>query len=263
MRILICSDGTSGAIQLAELVSKMEFPSDTNITVLGVREATYDLAKLTASIDQIEKLLSKKHKVDRRIRNGNPIEEIMAEAIASSYDLVVVGGGGGQLGLLHPRLGSTTSKLARKLHTHFLVGRNIPEIIIKILVCAGPDAPSNMTMKLGGKWLSNTSAKIGLLHVIPDLPELPDQKPGKEYQDTLLIHATQQLRETGLKNEILPLIRRGLVVDEVINELADGDYQLLVVGAHYQPGQDRWQGTLWDDVTDQLLNKCHCSVLII
>jgi nucleotide-binding universal stress UspA family protein len=54
-----------------------------------------------------------------------------------------------------------------------------------------------------------------------------------------------------------------LIVDEVINELTEGGYDILVVGSHYQPGQDRWQGTLLDDITDQLLNRAGCSMLII
>ena len=64
----------------------------------------------------------------------NPIEEIMSEALENSYDLVAVGGGGGQMGLLHQKLGSTTSKLARKLHTHFLVARNVPKKVEKVLI---------------------------------------------------------------------------------------------------------------------------------
>ena len=66
-----------------------------------------------------------------------------------------------------------------------------------------------------------------------------------------------------MKNEIFPKNRHGLVVEEVLKELAEGGYELLVVGSHYQPGQDRWLGTLLDDITDQLLNRSTCSVLII
>jgi nucleotide-binding universal stress UspA family protein len=79
----------------------------------------------------------------------------------------------------------------------------------------------------------------------------------------LIERSTQQLRDAGVKNEIIPHIRQGLVVEEVLKELSEGGYELLVVGSHYQPGQDRWLGTLLDDITDQLLNRSTCSVLII
>ena len=81
--------------------------------------------------------------------------------------------------------------------------------------------------------------------------------------ESILQHASQQLREAGINGDIETRIRRGLIVEEVLNEITENDYDLLVVGAHYQPGQDRWQGTLLDDVTDQLLNRCNCSVLIV
>ena len=275
MKIMICTDGSSGSVQSGELVARFRFPSDTLITVLGVSEQQNDSVKLNAAMDLIDKALGKKYKLDRIIRRGNPIDEIISEALETPCDLVAVGGGGGQMGLLHPRLGSTTSKLARRLHTHFLVTRNIPEKISKVLICAGEEAPSNLTMRLGGKWLVNTSAEIGLLHVLPKSAK-PINKPVatdhetmdsasrmSEARDTLLSRASQQLRSVGIISPIVTKIRYGLVVDEVIKELTEGEYDLLVVGAHYQPGQDRWQETLIDDITDQLLNRSACSVLII
>jgi nucleotide-binding universal stress UspA family protein len=275
MKIMICTDGSSGSVQSGELVARFRFPSDTMITVLGVSEHQNDSAKLNAAMNLIDKALGKKYKLDRIIRRGNPIDEIISEALETPCDLVAVGGGGGQMGLLHPKLGSTTSKLARRLHTHFLVTRYVPEKISKVLICAGEEAPLNLTMRLGGKWLSNTSAEIGLLHVLPKSTEplgrstITDRESKdsaslmSETRDTLLTRASQQLQDAGIKNPIATKVRHGLVVDEVIKELTDGEYELLVVGAHYQPGQDRWQETLLDDITDQLLNRSACSVLII
>lgn len=272
MKLLVCTDGSSNSIQSANFVLLLRFPVNTQITILGVSESKNDMDNLSASMDMIDKTLRPTYDVDKKIRNGNPIEEIMSEALEASFDLVVLGGGGGQLGLLHPQLGSTTSKLSRKLHTHFLVARNVPQKISKALFCIGAEVPVSLTLTLGGEWISYTEAQIGLLHVLPQkkgdkqLIEPTSEKithANKEQQDTLLSQARQQLQSAGVENKIVSKIRQGLVVDEVINEILEGGYDLLVVGAHYQPGQDRWQGTLLDDVTDQLLNRCTCSVLII
>ncbi len=273
MEILICTDGSSSSIQSAELISKLGFPSGTQIVVLGVSEDKSDLEKINNSMDQVIKILGVKYSVSKKIRYGNPPKEILAEALDHVYDLVAVGGGG-QLGLLHPKVGSTTGMLARKLHTHFLVARNIPERIAKILVCVSGEAPASETVTLGGTWIANSVAQIGLLHVAPskkegssqgtNTDESRDISDGGEASPKLLLErATRQLRQAGVKNEIIPRIRQGLVVKEALDELLEGKYELLVVGAHYQPGQDRWQETLLDDVTDQLLNRSTCSVLII
>ena len=264
MDILLCTDGSTISIQSAELLGNFRFSASTRVVILGVNEGNTDVEKITNSIDQIENILGANYIISRKIRNGDPIEEILAEALGSSYDLVVVGGGGKQLGLLHPQIGYTTAQLARKLHTHFLVARNIPDKIGRILVCTGAEVPESDTVKLGGEWISKTSAKIGLLHVIPIGRQESDiQRNGKPSQELMLDQASKQLRDAGVKSEIITRIRHGLIVDEVVKELSEGGYELLIVGSHYQPGLDRWQGTLLDDITDQLLNRSSCSILII
>lgn len=272
MKFLICTDGSSASIQTADLILKMKFFPDTRITILGVAESKNDLDNIASSMDQIEKLLNLNYVIDRKIRSGNPIEGIMSEALEGKYDLVAVGGGGKHLGLLAPQLGSTTSNLARKLHTHFLVARNVPKMVKKVLFCTGAEATSRNTMTIGGEWISSADVQIGLLHVLSQVggdQQKSAAKPektvagDKEIHDSIVLQASQQLRNAGVKNEIIPRIRQGLVVEEILSELTEGSYELLVIGAHYQLGQDRWQGTLLDDVTDQLLNRCNCSVLII
>jgi nucleotide-binding universal stress UspA family protein len=272
MKLLICTDGSSVSIKTADLLINLRLKENTQITVLGVSEIGSDLENLNAAMDLIDQKLGSIYPIDRKIRNGDPIKEIMSEALEYSYDLVAVGGGGRQMGLLNQKLGSTTKKLARKLHTHFLVARNVPKKLGKVLFCTSSESPASVTMKLGGEWISNSDAKIGLLHVLPQKADEmqstvtePDASINNrlEQQDKILTQANNDLKKAGVKNEIIFRYRQGLVVDEIIKELSDGCYDLLVVGAHYQPGQDRWQGTLFDDITDQLLNRCTCSVLII
>jgi nucleotide-binding universal stress UspA family protein len=264
MKILVCTDGSIGSIQPAELLAKFGLAPDTQFTVLGVSENIEHLENLAVSIDMIYRTLGPACILEKKVRNGNPLEEILAEAIETSYDLIAVGGGSKQIDFLHPRVGSTTSKLTRKLHTHFLVGRNVPGEIHKVLFCVGPESRSSRTTKLGGAWLSNTQAEISLLHVLPKVKSNSDEiGDAKEKAESTLRLTKKQLQTAGAKIEIGTRIRNGLVVDEVLKELSEGKYDLLVVGAHYQPGQDRWQGTLLDDVTDQLLNQASCSILII
>ncbi len=195
MKLLICTDGSSVSIKTADLLINLRFQTNTQITVLGVSEIGNDLENLHAAMDLIEQKLGSIYPIDRKIRNGDPIKEIMSEALEYSYDLVAVGGGGRQMGLLNQKLGSTTKKLARKLHTHFLVARNVPKKIEKVLFCTSSEAPASMTMKLGGEWISNSDANIGLLHVLPqnaDEMQSTSKEPDasinkrKEQQDILL-----------------------------------------------------------------------------
>jgi hypothetical protein len=109
MKLLICTDGSLSSLQPVGVISYLTFPTNTHITVLGVSESKFDQDHLVASMDIINNELGSKFIVDRKIRVGNPIEEILSEALENEYDLVAVGGGGGQLGILDHKLGSTTS----------------------------------------------------------------------------------------------------------------------------------------------------------
>lgn len=264
MDILFCTDGSKSSIETARLVCKLGFNPQTRIVILAVSESDEDIEKLKASVSRVEQQLGQNYIINKKLRHGFAIEEILNEAIEGKYDLVTVGGGGNQLGLLNPFVGATTKKLARKLSAHFLVGRNIPKEIRKILFCIGSINPINDTVKLGAEWVSSMNAQISLLHVISKGKDDQTQKNKLEQSASQIINrSVKQLNAAGIKSEITSLIRQGLIVDEVINELTEGGYDLLVVGSHYQPGQDRWQGTLLDDITDQLLNRAGCSMLII
>lgn len=276
MKILICTDGSPAAEQAAHLVSLLSFPSETEIMLLGVVEEHGSPAGLEASFARMIAVLGGAHaNLAQKVRRGDSYEQILAEAVEHAYDLVVVGGAGQHHGLLHFKVGSTTGKLARKLHTHFLVARNVPEKVGKVLVCTGAESPTVKTMRVGGQILSGLQVAVTVLHVMSQVSlkpgnipeelavtaEVAIQRNTREGQQ--LQRAVEQLSKTGIQGTIAPCLRHGLVVDEVLAEVREGKYDLMVVGAHYQPGQNRWLGMLLDDVTDQLLNQAACSVLIV
>jgi len=275
VEILICTDGSVASLQSAELVHKLMFPTSTQVVILGVSEKPADLDILTSSSSQLQEELKGIYQTSTKIRSGKPYDEIIAEAIEFSYDLVAVGGGGMHLGILNSKLGSTTSRLARKLHTHFLVAREVPAQIDKVLVCLSGEAAEGDTINIGGAWISHSAREVTLLHVIPSKKNVPVNEiknltthqnlPHKRapVDGGVLAQALQQLQQAGVSAPIATKIRSGLIVDEVLGELSQGSYDLMVIGAHYQPGKNRWHGLLLDDITDQLLHLSSCSVMII
>lgn len=276
MKLLICTDGSLAAEQAALLVSRLNLPRDAELTLLGVIDEHGNSATLDASFDRMTSMLGGGlPNLKRLIRRGDSYEQILAEAVEHTYDLVVVGGGGQHHGLLHFKVGSTTSKLARKLHTHFLVARNVPTQIGKVLVCTGAEAPAVDTMRVGGQMVAGLTAEVAVLHVMSQISLKPGSIPEElvATADTAIAkntregqhlqRAIQQLNQAGISGPLVPRLRHGLVVDEVLAEVKEGKYDLMIVGAHYQKGQNRWLGILLDDVTDQLINQAPCSVLIV
>jgi len=276
MKILICTDGSPAAEQSALLVDRLCLPGDVEFIFLGVIDEGEEPNVLDPSFDRMTGLLGcAKSSFKKVVRCGDSYEQILAEAVEHHYDLVAVGSTGQQHELLHFKVGSTTAKLARKLHTHFLVARKVPEQIKKVLVCTGAEAPTIETMRVGGMMLSGIQAEVAVLHVMSQVSLKPGSIPDdlmvnaekaierKTRQGQHLQRAITQLSKAGVKGQIEPRLRHGQIVEEVLGELNQGKYDLMVVGGHYQPGQNRWLGMLLDDVTDQLLNQARCSVLIV
>jgi nucleotide-binding universal stress UspA family protein len=244
--------------------------------VLGVSETDGDQIALFASIDRIEMVLGgPRPGLQRKVRYGHASEQIVKETEENQYDLVAIGARGGHRGLAGLRTGSTAHKLARALQTPILIARNAPERLKRILICTAAEAPSEETLRIGGALVASSGAETGLLHVMSQLALRLDSPP-EDLLDTAksaierhtregrhLEYATYVLNQVGVTGPINPRLRHGLVVDEVLAEVAEGGYDLLVIGGHYQHKKNRWLDILLDDVTGQLLSSAPCSVLIV
>lgn len=64
----------------------------------------------------------------------------------------------------------------------------------------------------------------------------------------------------GVIPHIQPRVRHGLVVDEIVAEADEGDYDLVVIGAHQGEG---WARLLLDDITSQIMSQTDRSVLVV
>ncbi len=57
-----------------------------------------------------------------------------------------------------------------------------------------------------------------------------------------------------------PKVRHGFVVDEILAEAGDEDYDLVVIGAHRGEG---WRRILLDDLAHQILTRMDRPVLVV
>jgi len=54
-----------------------------------------------------------------------------------------------------------------------------------------------------------------------------------------------------------PKLRHGFVVDEILQEAREGDYDLVIIGAHLKEG---WRGVLIDDIAHKILKRIDRSI---
>jgi nucleotide-binding universal stress UspA family protein len=276
MKILVCTDGSPAAEKAALLLFRLAFPSGMNYTLLGVSETDGDQIHLTRSFERIEDLFSgTASQVTRQLRYGSPTEQIKKESEEAEYDLIAIGASGKARGISVFRIGTTAHKLARLLTTPLLVARAVPDKIGRVLICTGGETSSLENVKQAGKFLANVKVEINLLHVMSQVAMRLDS-PAQDLIDTAetaierhtregrhLEQAVGLLRDAGVSGSIHPGLRHGLVVEEVLSELNEGKYDLLVVGGHYHRGKSHWFEILLEDISGQLADQAPCSVLIV
>lgn len=275
MRVLLCTDGADDARQAAAFIGLFKPPTEPEVRLLAVAESGRHPEHLERSLDMLQSVLED-HGVhpDRVTRTGHLSDEILEEAKEGHYDLVAIGAPVRQ-GLVMPRLTSTASRLSHHLRAPLLIARNVPSSLHRALICTSGEGPAADTLRHGGSLVKLIDSPVSVVHVMSQVTfnlhgplealtmstEEAIQKGTREGHH--LIEAVEWLRKAGVSQDITPRLRHGLVVDEILAELREGSYDLLVVGAHTIPARNRWMDVLLDDITNQFVTKSPCSVLVI
>ncbi len=274
MKVLVCTESVPDSASSASFAAQLGLIQNAEITLLGVAHSRADVAQTEAAMEKVRDELSSAARLDNVLRIGDPWHEVIEASDQKAYDLVVLSRH--RKRRLPPLVArSGTQTLARNISSHLLLVRNPPERLRKILVCSSGEAPSRHTLPLAGELIGRAEAEVSLIHVMSQVALRPDS-PASELEETV-DEAIQQktlegdrltlgihlLKEAGVGTPIRPVLRHGLVVDEVLSEIEDGGYDLVVLGSHYQPGLTRWMDVLLDNVANALLDRVECSLLII
>src|SRR3972149_2073885 len=275
MRVLICTDGSPSSEQAAALIGRLSLATTGEVTILAVREHREEQGQLTAALQRMQADLGgPRPGLQTKIVIGNPAEKILLEVEERPCDLVGAAAPG-RRGLTRFKTGTTTGRLARELHLPLLVARRVPDQVRRILICTGAERPSMETVRIGGQLASHGSADLTLLHVMSQIALQPESTPDELFAsaETAMQSDTREglhfkeairiLRDIGVTAKITPRLRHGLVVDEILSELDEGDYDLLAIGAHRRPGVTRWLEVMLDDVAEQLMSHAPRSVLVV
>lgn len=211
-------------------------------------------------------------KVDMLVRIGHLPGEIIREAQEGGYDLLMLADDRKNIlaRFLHKPM---AVKIAERVPCAVLLVKGKVDVEIKrILVCdsgAGSSSLLNLFVSRMGKLLVGDE-DITILHVMSQISAGPgvrgvqlraeaerliqEQTP----EGGLLARDLETLEKYGLKPTAK--VRHGLVVDEILAEAENGDYDLVVIGAHPRQG---WQGYLLDNLAHKILTKITRPVLVV
>jgi nucleotide-binding universal stress UspA family protein len=263
MRILLCTDGSTHGQAALRFGAGLARHSPQPATLLGVLEHPSERDHLARALEDGRRWLVGAPEPETKVRTGHPAEEILDEATPGRYDLVVVGARG-QRGFTRFFLGSTSERIARHAQLPVLIVRGEPREVRHMLLCTGGAGPGLDVVRFGGRLALLVGAQATVLHVMSQLPALTPAAAGDldDLEASALIaegtREGQHLERAlaildGLDVPAQPLVRHGLVVDEVRDEACQGGYDLIVVGARSTEGLMRW---LLKDVGHEILNCC-------
>jgi nucleotide-binding universal stress UspA family protein len=223
---------------------------------LGVLEDQAEVHQIEDALQEGMQLLRGAHTPRMLVRHGHAAEKILEEAESGHYHLVIVGSRG-RRGLTRFLLGSTAERIAHHAASPVLVVQGQREVVRRILVCTAARALTMTAVELGGQVARLVRARLTVLHVMSQLPgslhtPVPLLTDLEAPAEVLIDRSTPEgafLQETLIRlGDMTPpaqaCVRHGLVVDEIMAEMINGDYDLVVIGAHAAEG---WMRFLLDD----------------
>lgn len=206
------------------------------------------------------------------VRVGRPAVEILREIEADGHDLAIVGRFR-QSGL-SARFGQAevASRVAEHAPCPVVIAKGRVTGLRRLLLCDS-GAPSSSLLsrfveQLGA--LVQPEDELTLLHVMSHM----EAGPGAD-ADLLRSSACDLMARHEPEGEMLrrdldllgrlrvaprPLVRHGLVADQILAEAREGDYDLVVIGAHACTG---WRRLLLDDIAHEIVARVDRPLLVV
>jgi len=269
MKILICNDGSEQAERAMRLGATISAACQAEVTLLGIQESPGASQALLDSLKRGQSLLEdKKIHAELITKSGEPIEEIVKRTRETVYDLVVIGAARKETrGAFW--MSSKTYKLIKEIRSPVLsvAGKTTPTVN-RILICSGGKRYIDDAVLLTRKIAAGLNASVTLLHVTSEPPGILAHLPRMEQDAEFLLRSQSELAQ-NLRREKETLeamsvrteakLRHGGVLDQVLREIREGDYDLVVTGSALSRS---FRTYILGDITREILNRATCAVLV-
>lgn len=247
----------------------MTEPLKAETTLLGIAETSKDEQPLRDALQkQAQSLHERGVRTDLIVQSGEPVRQIVDQTSKSNYDLVVVGA----------RWTGPVGEYWRSQKTYEVIKSVQPPVLMAIgeckhltrfLVCTGGKEFIEQAVKFTGKLAAAVKASVTLLHVMAEPPamyadlvrleENVDQLlESKSELGTNLRRQRRELERLGVSADVR--LRHGIVIDQVFEEVHEGDYDLIVTGTSQARGLLRHY--IMGDLTRSILNRANVPVLV-
>jgi nucleotide-binding universal stress UspA family protein len=269
MKILICSDGTPAAERAIELGGLLAGWLKAETTLLGIAEKSRDERAIRETLEkQVQSLRAREVPLEIIVRAGEPIRRILDQTSKTNYDLVVIGARRPRAAGRYWR-SEKTYELIKAIQPPVLVAIGECKQLKRFLVCTGGKEFIEQAVQLTGKLAAALGASVTLLHVMAEPPAVyADLVSLEEDVDRLLesgselgrnlLEQKKELERLGVSAKVR--VRHGIVIDQVFDEVREGNYDLIVTGTSQARGLLRHY--IMGDLTRSILNRANSPVLV-
>jgi nucleotide-binding universal stress UspA family protein len=269
MKILICSDGTPSAETATHLAELLAGPLKAETTLLGIAEGSDDEQPLRDVLNtQAQSLRQRGISPDVVVQSGEPVWQIVQQTSKNKYDLVVIGAR--WIGAVGDYWRSRkTYEVIKAIQPPVLVAIGERKQLKRFVVCTGGKEFTEQAVQFTGRLAAAVGASVTLLHVMAEPPAMyadlvrmeenvQQLLQSKSELGTNLRRQKRELDRLGVSAEVH--LRHGIVIDQVFEEVRDGNYDLIVTGTSKARGLLRHY--IMGDITRSILNRANIPVLV-
>jgi len=266
MKFLYLSVDQMISDEVTAFVSKMADRSRSSVTLLALIDHEKHREKIQEQLSKTGKLMKAPQEI--KMEAGNPVPLILKEIEDGDYDIVVMG-----IRRRRRVVPSAYRLLSQKIIKYspipVLLVREASHKLEKILICTGGLEISEPVVKLSANIARSAHLKATLLYVAGAVPsmytgmdEIEERLDEVLETDTPLAKHLRMSAELLAKNNIEAQVefRHGDVAESIILEAEEGDHDLIVLGTS---GSNTFAGMLLGNVTQQVINRAKCAVLVV
>jgi nucleotide-binding universal stress UspA family protein len=270
MKLLGCSDGSEQATRALALAGRLAAAHRAEVTLLGITESEGQEAAVHDALRRALKDFQRQGiNTELVTKSGEPVAEIAKKTRETKYDLVIIGAqrkGRGDVSMPPAKAYAIIEAVACPVLVAVGEGRGLQRILLGTRGGARIEPAVHFT----GKIAQGVSAVVTLLTVLPSLGGIHAGLTRREPDAEALLRSNSALardlqsekrRIEGFGVRTAVRVRHGLVVEEILRELREGDHDLVALGAC--PTPPSWRRYLLDDVTREIVHRADRPVLVV
>ena len=259
-QLLTCDPGEGPTTPLA-ITRLLAERMQASITLLAVAEDADKAEALRAKLKEREQAEALPD-ASIHVRFGKAAEQIAAEQAASVYEMLVMTARarsrGSRLPVLEARtmarqLGETLMTVLQYTDVPVLITKGETTKLERILICTAAGEPGKSDVRVGGRLARRLGAAVTLLYVARESAGVTPLTRNHLERAAATLKAIDVESDVQIRTAETPLAG-------IMAEAAEGDYDLIVIGAHGPRSRLRFRP---NDVMLQVLATAQRHVLVV